>query len=280
MRFASTQTFFHLTQHESTSTILKEDLYAYCHGPDAIFVADSYKYGGQVVRIGRGAVIKFGYTVKRSEFDNLKFAKALVDPSIVYVPEAYRFFTDNDSRYGNPEDVRGYIIMEYVQGKRIGPLEDPEKVQRVAKIVSHFATIEGTLPGTLNRGPSGGNLLPQNGRSYTFDSMKQLEAWLHKRLLPHDDKPSIKDSPLVLCHLDVAPRNIIWKDDGSICFVDWATAGFYPRYYEVAAQLYAEGRDGKFNRLLVVYMEPLSVLEESQCRAVMIARDNAERYNL
>ncbi|KAJ5699380.1 hypothetical protein N7536_002393 [Penicillium majusculum] len=39
---------------------------------------------------------------------------------------------------------------------------------------------------------------------------------------------------LVLCHGDICRRNIILADDGSICFLDWAYSGFYPRSFELA----------------------------------------------
>lgn len=154
-----------------------------------------------------------------------------------------------------------------------------EKIRRIAKITSHFATIHGTIPGTLSRGPSSGIIFAES-HEQIFDSAEHLEAFLHKRLLPHHDKPSFKDSTLILCHLDIAPRNIIWKDDGSICLLDWATAGFYPRSFEFAAQGYSQCGDEDFNRLMELYMEPLSELERAQCQAVMIARFNCEKYNL
>jgi Choline/ethanolamine kinase len=38
-----------------------------------------------------------------------------------------------------------------------------------------------------------------------------------------------------LCHTDLAPRNIIMADDGSLCPIDWAFAGIYPSYFETYA---------------------------------------------
>ena len=61
----------------------------------------------------------------------------------------------------------------------------------------------------------------------------------------------MKNFDLVLCHLNVAPRNILWLEDGSICFVDWEAAGFFPRLFEVCRQRILYGLDGDFNRLLL-----------------------------
>lgn len=59
-----------------------------------------------------------------------------------------------------------------------------------------------------------------------------MERWLNVRLPDVKSKLELQHYPLVLCHLDLAPRNILWLSDGSVCFLDWATAGFYPRLFE------------------------------------------------
>lgn len=41
-----------------------------------------------------------------------------------------------------------------------------------------------------------------------------------------------------MCHLDIAPRNLLYLADGSVCLLDWATAGFYPRFFEVCVLTY------------------------------------------
>lgn len=65
---------------------------------------------------------------------------------------------------------------------------------------------------------------------------------------------SFQDCELVLSHLDIAPRNIIWQDDGTIRLIDWQSAGFYPRLFEFWAQWNSEGKDGPFNSLLLKAM--------------------------
>jgi len=53
------------------------------------------------------------------------------------------------------------------------------------------------------------------------------------------------DLKLVLCHLDIAPRNILWldEDDGALCIVDWASAGYYPRIFEWCSLDILRGKD-------------------------------------
>jgi hypothetical protein len=248
-----------------------EDLIAFCQSPDTICLDGTEKYSNRVVKVDDEAVIKFGRPVTIHEFKNLKIAKALVDPDILYVPEAHRFFTDQEGR--------GYILMEYVHGTRVERLEDPLQIQRVAGIVEHLLSIRGDVLGTLGGGPCGGVIFPDT-EEYTFQSIEEMQNFFNKRLFPHNPKLDLEGSQLVLCHMDVAPRNMIFRDDGSICFIDWAWAGFYPRCLEYANLKFIEGRDGRFTTLLLEAMTTLPEHEEAQCVAFIIARGNSMRYHL
>ena len=256
------------------------EIMAHCWGPNATFLGGTDKLGRKVVQIGDDAVVKFGSSVKRYEFENLKIAKALVDPNIVYIPEAYRFFSDDEGTRDYFGD-NGYILMEYVRGTNIDPIEDPKLVQRIAGIVAHFASIRGEVPGTLSRGPCAGILFPDCDE-FTFDTVQAMEDFFNRRLFPHNPpKINLKGAQLVLCHLDIAPRNFLWREDGSVCLLDWASAGFYPRFFEFAAQKYLLGFEKNFNQMLIdTIMPPLSETEQSQCLSVMAARGNSERYTL
>ena len=257
-----------------------EDIIAHCWSSNAEYLAGTENLGRKVVKIGDDTVVKFGRSVTKFEFENLKIARALVDPNIVHIPEVYRFFSDNDGKLGFLRN-RGYILMEYVRGTRIDPLEDPEKVQKIAGIVAHFASIRGDIPGTLSRGPCGSILFPDCDE-FTFDTVQAMEDFFNGRLFPHNPpKINLKGVDLVLCHLDIAPRNILWKEDGSVCLLDWASAGFYPRCFEFAAQNYLLGFEKEFNQMLIDAIEPpLSKAEEAISLGVMVARGNSERYTL
>ncbi|KAK2763307.1 hypothetical protein FQN54_009943 [Arachnomyces sp. PD_36] len=257
-----------------------EDLIAHCWGPDAEFIENTERYANHVVKIGDSAVMKFGRLVTKFEFENMKIAKTLVDPNIVYIPEVYRFLSDSDGdAYGRD---RGYILMEYVHGRRIDPLDDPERIERIAKIVAHFASIRGEQLGALGGGPSRGIIFPDNYGDPVFDDVQAMEDFYNKRLFPRNGVKldlNLKGVELVLCHLDIAPRNIIWRDDDSICLIDWVSAGFYPRSFEFATRRYLLGSEGDFDQMLLDAIKPpLSEEERVQSLAVVIARGNAERY--
>jgi thiamine kinase-like enzyme len=50
-----------------------------------------------------------------------------------------------------------------------------------------------------------------------------------------------------LCHRDLAPRNIVWQDDGSVYLLDWLTGGFYPVSFEICSQRNGISEDYHFN---------------------------------
>ncbi|KAH8423661.1 uncharacterized protein LDX57_001420 [Aspergillus melleus] len=218
--------------------------------------------GARVVRVSEDTAIKFGIGISEYGFLNHQRAYDLVDQTHMQIPRAYRFFTDNLGR--------GYIVMEYVEGNVIDPLDDPVLIKRVSNVLNYLHTIRGTKPGSLSGGPCRGLLWPDN-ESVRFESKEQLESWLNSRLSPEDGSVSLGDDNLILCHLDVTPRNIIWKPDGSICLLGWASAGFYPRLFEFWAQWVVDGKESLFNKLLLNLMKPLSCDERLQqwplCRA-------------
>lgn len=101
----------------------------------------------------------------------------------------------------------------------------------------------------------------------------------NSRLLPHNPGLNIQDCELVFCHLDIAPRNILWQKDGSICLLDWESAGYYPRLFEFCMQCILEGIGGNFNTLLLEQMRPLPDYEMALRGAVFWAWRNFQKYS-
>jgi thiamine kinase-like enzyme len=167
-------------------------------------------------------VVKFGLNVTAEEASNQTRAFELLDQAIIRVPQVYRYF--NVSKQGSHDS--GYIVMEYIHGKVYGEEESPNdaQIEKTAQILKYFSTIEGERPGPLKGGISRGLLWRDNGKP-DFGNVQQMERWLNVRLPDVDAKLRLEQYPLVLCHLDLAPRNFVWLADGSVCLLDWCSAG-------------------------------------------------------
>ena len=227
-------------------------------------------WGRKVVKVSEQEVIKFGIGVTESEANNQRGAYSLLNPSIVRVPQVYRSFTQGDF---------GYIIMEYIKGQVLTPLADQHLIYRVAGILTHMAKISYHVPGPLMSGIPRGLFWPET-EEITFKTMLDVERYFNSRLEKDSPQVDFGKSSAVLCHLDLAPRNIVLQEDGSICLLDWEYAGFYPRVLEVCAQRIIYGRDGDYNRILLEYMADLTEEEEVQAGLVLRAYSNNQRYHL
>ena len=226
--------------------------------------------GRSVVKISEKEVIKFGLGVTESEANNQREAYQLLDPSIVRVPQVYRFFTKGEC---------GYIVMEYIKGQFLTLLEDQRLVRRVARILAYLEEFSCQVPGPPRSGTPRGLFWPDN-EDLSFENLQDIERYFNSRLIKGGPQLDFGLCSLVLCHLDVAPRNILWQQDGTICLLDWECAGFYPRVLEVCAQRIIIGKDGDFNRSLLEHMADLTEEEETQAKLIMQAYSNGQRYHL
>ncbi|KAF3391939.1 hypothetical protein DPV78_010612 [Talaromyces pinophilus] len=226
---------------------------AYCANPLPHNIVSSY--GKRVIKISDHEVVKWGPDVTKEEAENQRIAYELLNSRIVRIPRVYAFFTDDQGC--------GYLVMEFIDGRIIDPLEEPVTFKNVADMLDYFATFRGTVPGSLSRGPCRGLLFPET-EDLMFDNTDEMEKWFNSRLFEHNPKLTLQGCELVLCHLDIAPRNILWQEDGSFCLIDWSSAGYYPRLFEFCAQWVIEGKDGDFNSLLLKSMNPLSHPEMAQ----------------
>lgn len=229
------------------------------------------QYGKRIIKISEHQVVKWGPDVTNEEAENQRIAFERVDSRVVRIPRVYSFFSD--------EQGRGYIVMEFIEGKVIQPLEDISAVKKVAGVLDHLATLRHSIPGSLCGGICRGLLFPETEDLF-FDSLDGIEKWFNSRLFAHDPKLTFQGCELVLCHLDIAPRNILWQEDGSLCLIDWASAGYYPRLFEFCAQWIIEGKDSTFNSLLLKSMTSLPVQEMAQKQALLCAWRNIQKYPL
>lgn len=202
------------------------DIIKFCANPPFASLI-SGEYANKIVKLPDETLVKYGYCVVFGEAENQRLARERVDLDIVYIPEVYRYFDDEE---GN----QGYILMELVQGKVLHSLDDPAETEQMSRILSHFATIDGRNPGPLGGGTSPALIFGEAGAP-SFSTAADLDQWVNARV-PKDRHVSFSKFPLVLCHLDIAPENMIWRPQQSPCLIDWASAGFYPQPFEIASQ--------------------------------------------
>ena len=158
------------------------------------------------------------------------------------------------------------------------PLEHPDLIGKVASAITHLAEIQSSVPGPIAGDHPKGILWP-DVEVLTFNSIHDVERHFDSRL---KGKPKLdfKDFKLVLCHLDIHPQNILWLADGSMCLLDWESAGFYPRLFQICYHRTNYGRWVEFDKLLWEAMEPLTVDEETQVDLFSEAWSNSQRFHL
>jgi len=236
-------------------------------------------YGNLVIQLSDEIVVKFGWGLTVEEADNQRKAYELLDPNIIRVPRVYRYFTQpvEETQPTEGFSPRGFIVMEYVHGDMI---ESPNssQINQIAQILAYFARIHRQHPGPLHKGASHGLLWQENGTP-AFQSVQQMERWLNYRLPDIGAKLSLQKYPLVMCHLDLAPRNILWLKDGSICLLDWESAGFYPRFFEVSLLKMMEYSHGTYETTLMERMERLTEKEEAQMLLLMRSFYSGIKYS-
>lgn len=137
------------------------------------------QYGRRIIQISDHQAVKWGPDITQEEADNQRMAYERIDQSIVRIPGVYAFFSDDQGR--------GYIVMEYIKGKMIDPLEDESADQKVSGVLNHFATLRHSIPGSLSGGFCRGLLFPE-AEDLAFDSLDGIEKWFNCRLFAHNPK--------------------------------------------------------------------------------------------
>ncbi|KAL3457434.1 kinase-like domain-containing protein [Aspergillus heterothallicus] len=250
--------------------------------------------GIAVVRISAEIAVKIGRGVTASEAATQAFAQKELDPSIACVPKVYRYFRRPRGPAG---DEYGYLFMQYIPGQNLHDLNPealPDLVPHVVKIVNALGQISGSKPGPAGGGTPVGHIYGDHGAKTAFDSIQAMNVYMNKRLayrnaylaqhrsIHCDDSLDLTAYPLVLCHGDLCRRNIILKEDGSLCLLDWGYAGFYPRFFELVAlkctRPYTDGFEGALERDVEAAME-LNVEERRDMQLVTFVRGANLRWS-
>ena len=204
-------------------------------------------------------VVKYGRGVTQAEAQTQTEVFKVIDPSIIHVPQVHHFYHNGDQNIG-------YIIMEFVEGEPIDT-HQTEQVEALQKALDHLSSLKRDFPGPLHSSELQGILWEDDAPSNP-NTPKGLEDWINKW---QDDKVIFNDEDFVLCHLDTALQNMLWLPSGKICLLDWASAGYYPRYFELAAHQKKGRPDEIVESLLMLPREPFSSKEARHKKALIRA---------
>jgi hypothetical protein len=166
--------------------------------------------------------------------------------------------------------------MEFIEGMDLSlylrsatALEQGRVVDCIITALDHLATIplpNKQGPGPIGSGPLQGYLWSDSGIHSSFASISEMDSWMNGILAKY--RPSLDDGnfdftseKLVLCHTDLAPRNILWLH-GQVALLDWGSAGFYPRIFETYVLRTRIDREPIFAKILLRL--PEEVKDEKQ----------------
>lgn len=217
--------------------------------------------GVKIVRIADNAVVKYGYDVKISEAKNMVFVAKHTSIRLPYVFDAW---VENGGKDTNNEDDIGFIVMSYIDGRLLdevwSELSDSSRddvQQQLYQFIRELRQSESECPGPIGCGVSEGAFFTDYGAG-PFISKDEMEAWFNERLavcrefgITDEGQKGFRGlfRRLVMCHMDLHPRNVILDSQGKAWLIDWGYAGMYPPYFETAT-ISRYGREPYFRGLM------------------------------
>ncbi|KIV98373.1 uncharacterized protein PV09_09792 [Verruconis gallopava] len=238
-----------------------------CHASGDL-LSDS-SCSNKVVKISSNIVVKYGNFVKEGEFFNQQIAFQLLDPNIVRVPAPYRFIQDGPI---------GYLVMDFAEGEVPCTKQALAVAPRLRQILSHMHNIRGETPGALSGGVVEGALWPNNVP--IFKDRRNLEDWLTRRLKRPGSRISFEDQPLVMCHMDFSPRNLVICNSNktvTVTLLDWSSAGYFPRIFDYIPYKFSPLDTGFFLNL-EPHLASLSPQEKQTAKDVVQALENCQVF--
>ena len=205
-------------------------------------------------RLSDNIIAKIRCDLSETEYENQLYAWARLNGPQLRVPRPIRYFI-----HGGHNGVEtGFLLMEYISGCTLDTQTmESSTTKRVAGAVRFMHSIRGSKPGPLF-GRAQGFPWGDGNVEREFSSREELEECLNLRLAGRKGgRIDLRDQIFSFCHMELVPRNIMINDHGEVVFLDWATASFYPAYFEAAA-LYHYGAhapqffDDLYNLLEVV----------------------------
>ncbi|THH18700.1 hypothetical protein EW146_g2325 [Bondarzewia mesenterica] len=148
-----------------------------------------------------------------------------------------------------------YIVMDFIPGRQLSEIwpslsfmakiRISMTLRRYIRELRAIRSSHSTVPGPLSsRGPricESPIFGPIQSDRGPFASYGKLSAFFNERnrMSSRGSPAELFDdaSPLVFTHQDLNMRNLLLGEDGRLWLIDWAWAGFYPRWFEFVAMM-------------------------------------------
>jgi serine/threonine protein kinase len=226
--------------------------------------------GVYVTLVSASVVLKYGPGAHLAEARNMRFvqkAKKSNGWTALRLPGILDYWEEEIAFEGSPRQNIVCILMEYIQGptiesiwSQLGGEEQRQIYQQVCDALYELHSMELAFPGPFREMNSPADVC--RGPLFTdydagpFQTIHDLDDWFNERLLVckqfqriSPTAPRFYFEKLVLCHMDVAGRNLIYSGKKEVWFLDWDYAGAYPSYFERATL--QRGGSGEFIRGLL-----------------------------
>jgi hypothetical protein len=147
---------------------------------------------------------------------------------------------------------------------------------QLGRILSHLHEVQSEMLGSLGGDAVQGALWASE--DLVFPDRAYLENWLIVRLRRPEHSITFEGQPLVMCHMDFYPRNMLLYED-MVTLLDWSLSGYFPRLFDYISYRFSP-LDTGFFKMLEPYLEKLIPQEKKTAQDVVHALHNCQIYRL
>lgn len=228
-------------EDEDLQTVSEDDIIQSCRP------AFAHKKNEHLYRTSSEAIVKVAKDNEMRESSNMTYIAQHTNARIS-LPIVYRSFARGKDCYTVMQFIEGETLNEVPWLSR-GLTQRKSILKQVAAGIDILRTLTSKAPGPAGGGSPVGDLFSTFGARRNFSDARELETWMDQKLaLGRGGSFAGKFDTLVMCHMDIALRNLVLNSDGNVWFLDWEWAGFYPAEFEIASlhPPYATKDDGQF----------------------------------
>ncbi|KAI0777400.1 kinase-like protein [Trametes elegans] len=211
---------------------------------------------GTLYDLGDGRIVKTGPAVSAEEAKAMIFVRTYTS---IPVPEVYMVFEYEGATHIVMERVDGVALREAHEHDADGNWSPDDAlvsqdglrsimhhlrqvIEELRDLGHRFLRAQPTTFGSWPDGPFRNPFFAIDKPAAPFSSERGFHEYFLRRLEEHRDTSTYHaveqlwregaESIPVLTHGDLAPRNILVKDNRIVAIVDWETLGWYPAFWE------------------------------------------------